>query len=122
MHTTVHCPSADAGYSIVCLFALTLVGLSSFCFTGCAAAQGGAEAASQWDEPGEMVVAIAQPLVSPGDVDGNITRMAPMVAEAARRGAHMVVFSEAGITGLDHDGISGAAAVPLMGPVTREVD
>ena len=49
-------------------------------------------------------VAVAQPLVDPGDVSGNVARMQPLVAEAARRGAELIVFSECGITGYDLKG------------------
>lgn len=72
-------------------------------------------------ESDALCVAVAQPLVVPGDVEGNIDRMAPMVAEAARRGAHLVVFSEAQITGYDMKGIGAAAAVPFDAPVLDRV-
>lgn len=69
-----------------------------------------------------MIVAVAQPLTVPGDVAGNIDRMAPLAAEAARRGARLVVFSECAITGYDHKGVGAAAALGLDHPALRRLD
>jgi hypothetical protein len=55
---------------------------------------------------GELGVALAQPLVVPGDVARNVANMEPLVADAARRGARLVVFSECGITGYDLTGVA----------------
>jgi len=67
-------------------------------------------------------VAVAQPLAVPGDVSGNIDRMEPLVAEAARQGARLAVFSECGITGYDLKGKAAAAAVGLDHPALRRLD
>ena len=71
---------------------------------------------------GELLVAVAQPLTVPGDVAGNIDRMAPLVVEAARRGAGLVVFSECAVTGYDHKGAGAAAAAGLDHPALRRID
>ena len=65
------------------------------------------------NERNELRVAIAQPAVQPGDVKGNVQRMRPLIAEAARQKAELVVFSECGITGYDLKGIGAAAAITL---------
>jgi predicted amidohydrolase len=69
----------------------------------------------------ELGVAVAQPLVVPGDVKGNIDRMQPLIAEAARQGARLVVFSECGITGYDLKGKGAAAALKLDAPALNRV-
>jgi predicted amidohydrolase len=70
------------------------------------------------DEPParQLKVAVAQPLVVPGDVEQNIRRMQPLVAEAAGRGAQLVLFSECGLTGYDLRGVAAAKALPLDDP------
>jgi predicted amidohydrolase len=70
---------------------------------------------------GELKVAVAQPLVTPGDIQGNITRMEPMLAEAAKRGSDLVVFSECGITGYDYQGVSARSAIPQNDPALDQV-
>jgi hypothetical protein len=69
----------------------------------------------------ELAVAVVQPLVVPGDVKGNVDRMQPLIAEAARQGARLAVFSECGITGYDLKGKGAAAAVKLDDPVLSRV-
>ena len=69
----------------------------------------------------ELGVAVVQPLVVPGDVTGNVHRMQPLIAEAARQGARLVVFSECGITGYDLKGKGAAAAVKLDDPALGRV-
>ena len=59
-------------------------------------------------------VAVAQPLVTPGDVPKNIQAMQPLVAEAAGRGAQLVMFSECGITGYDLQGVGAGAPCRWM--------
>ena len=71
--------------------------------------------------PQVLKVAIAQPLVEPGDVRGNIDRMAPLVAEASKQEAQLVVFSECGITGYDLKGVGAKAAIPLSDPALDRV-
>jgi len=61
-------------------------------------------------------VAVAQPMVVPGDVDENIRRMAPMVEQAAKQHAHLALFSEAGITGYDLKGVGISAALAADDP------
>lgn len=50
-----------------------------------------------------LVVAVGQPRCCPGDVEGNLNRMEPMVAQAGREGARLVLFAEAGVTGYRRD-------------------
>jgi len=69
----------------------------------------------------QLKVAVAQPLVVPGDVKRNIQNMQPMVAEAARRGAELIVFSECGINGCDLNGVGKAAAISLDDPALEQV-
>jgi predicted amidohydrolase len=69
----------------------------------------------------ELKVSVAQPLVTPGDIQGNISRMEPMVVEAANRGSDLVVFSECGITGYDYKGISAREAIPQTDPALTKV-
>jgi predicted amidohydrolase len=52
-------------------------------------------------------------MVVPGDVAGNVDRMAPMIAEAADRGAALALFSECGVTGYDWSNIGVGAAMTL---------
>jgi predicted amidohydrolase len=66
-------------------------------------------------------VACAQPSVVPGDVAQNIRAMEPLVVEAARRGAQVVLFSECALTGYDLKGVGAAAAVTLDDPVLDNV-
>lgn len=65
---------------------------------------------------GQLRIAVAQPLVVPGDVKENVRRMRPLVAEARRRKAELVLFSETGITGYDHAGVSLKAAISWEHP------
>lgn len=48
-----------------------------------------------------LIVAVAQPFCVPGDVSGNISRMEPLLEEAAAQQAKLILFSETGVTGLD---------------------
>jgi predicted amidohydrolase len=59
----------------------------------------------------ELRVAVAQPLVVPGDVNGNIDRMASLIADASKREADVIVFSECAITGYDLNGVGAKAAL-----------
>ena len=72
-------------------------------------------------EPQCLHVACIQPLAVPGDVSENIRRMKPLIAEAARRGARLVLTSEAAITGYDLDGVGQRAAIPLDDPVLDDL-
>ena len=58
----------------------------------------------------KLKIGIAFPMVIPADIDGNIRRMAPLVEEAARQGARVVVFSECGLNGYDLHGRGLATA------------
>lgn len=69
----------------------------------------------------QVRIAVAQPLVTPGDVVANIRAMAPLVAEAARRGAKLVLFSECGITGYDLQGVGAGAALSLDDPTLDKI-
>jgi hypothetical protein len=40
----------------------------------------------------ELRVAVAQPLVVPGDVDKNLERMSKLIVEAAKQDADVIVF------------------------------
>ena len=68
-----------------------------------------------------LKVAVAQPMVIPGDLVMNTKNMAPLVTEAAKRGAELVVFSECGITGYDLKGIGARAAIPLEAPILNDI-
>ena len=46
-----------------------------------------------------LIIAVAQSLCRPGDLAGNIERMRPLVADAARANARLILFAEAGVTG-----------------------
>jgi predicted amidohydrolase len=61
-------------------------------------------------------IAVAQPLVVPGNVAENLNRMEPLVAQAAAAGARLVLFSEDGLTGYDHRLIGVGAALTLSDP------
>lgn len=73
-------------------------------------------AAGEIEAPAQLRVAVAQPLVVPGEVAKNIAAMEPLVAEAAQRGARLVVFSECGVTGYDLQGQGLRAAIALGHP------
>ena len=46
-----------------------------------------------------LTIAVAQPMCWPADIVGNLARMQPLLATAARAGAQLVLFAEAGVTG-----------------------
>ena len=48
-----------------------------------------------------MIIGVAQPFCVPGDVDGNLARMEPLLQEAADVRARLVLFGEAGVTGYE---------------------
>lgn len=60
-----------------------------------------------------MKIAVAQPLVVPGNVAENFRRMQPLVREARERGAALILFSECGLTGYDFAGRGRRAALDL---------
>jgi predicted amidohydrolase len=71
--------------------------------------------------PAQVHVAIAQPLVVPGDLHENVRRMTPLIADAAARGADLVLFSECGITGYDLKRVGVNAAIPLNHPIMDSI-
>lgn len=77
--------------------------------------------ASAADGGRQVTIAVAQPLVRPGDVAGNIRAMEPLVAEAARRGALLVLFSECAVTGYDLQGAGARAALTLDDPALDKI-
>lgn len=77
---------------------------------------------SNIDAPrGTLAVAAAQPMVVPGDVPENLRRMEPLVAEAAQRGAKLVLFSESALTAYDHPGRGVEAAIATDGEQIQQV-
>jgi len=66
-------------------------------------------------------VGVAQPLVIPGETQTNARNMEPLVIEAARRNAKLVVFSECGVTGYDLKGAGANAAITLEDPVLNQI-
>ncbi len=58
----------------------------------------------------KLKIGIAFPMVIPADIEGNIRRMEPLVEEAVKQGARIVVFSECGINGYDLHGRGLATA------------
>jgi predicted amidohydrolase len=69
----------------------------------------------------QLKVALAQPLVVPGAVEKNVQNMEPLVVEAVKQGAELVVFSECGITGFDLKGAGAEAAIAVDGPAPSNV-
>jgi len=72
-------------------------------------------------DPRRLRVAAAQPLVIPGDIDANIRGVEPFAAEAGRRGADLVLFSECAITGYDLKGVGAKAAIPIEDPALDRI-
>lgn len=66
-------------------------------------------------------LACIQPLAVPGNVSENIRRMQPLIVEAARRGARLVLTSEGAVTGYDLDGVGQRAAISLNDPALDEL-
>lgn len=64
-----------------------------------------------------MIIAAAQFLPVPGDIEANAARMAALLTDAAARGAGLVVFSELALTHYDRDLI---AADPAGMTVTED--
>jgi len=71
--------------------------------------------------PVQVHIAIAQPLVVPGDLHENVRRMTPIVADAAARGAQIMLFSECGVTGYDLKNVGTANAIPLSHAVLDQI-
>ena len=69
----------------------------------------------------ELKVAIAQPMVVPGDCAENIRRMQPLVTEASAQGTNLIVFSEGAITGYDLKGVGMDAALAADDPLLDRV-
>ena len=68
-----------------------------------------------------LSVAVAQSLVIPGDIHGNLARMEPLIMQAARQGARLVLFSECALNGYDHQGIGAASAIAADDPVIKRL-
>ena len=60
-----------------------------------------------------LTLAVAQPFCVPGDVEGNLARMEPLVRRAVAEGARLVVFTEGGVTGYEAAERSFGRAVTL---------
>jgi len=69
----------------------------------------------------QLKVALAQPLVVPGDCAENIRRMLPLVEAAASQGAKLIVFSEGAITGYDLNGVGMDAALAADDPLLDRI-
>lgn len=69
----------------------------------------------------ELRVALAQPMVVPGDCAENISRMTPLVDAAAKQGSNLIVFSEGAITGYDLKGLGMDAALSADDPLLDRV-
>lgn len=67
-------------------------------------------------------IGVAQPMAVPGDVNENIRRMEPLIEEAARRGAGLVVFSECALNGYDLRGVGLGTAVSFDDPKLEKLD
>ncbi|MCX5674893.1 MAG: carbon-nitrogen hydrolase family protein [Planctomycetota bacterium] len=109
--------SMNRGMLIRTLLAFISVALAATAPGGCARPKEGISMpGDRADDRRELRVALAQPLVIPGDVTGNVGHMAPLIAEAASRGARLVVFSECALTGYDLKGTGAKAAITLEDP------
>jgi predicted amidohydrolase len=72
-------------------------------------------------ENAALRVAVAQPMVIPGDVDGNIQRMIQQISEASTRGAEVIVFSECALTGYDLKGVGAKNAIASDAPALTKL-
>ena len=76
-----------------------------------------------WNIPEHALrIAVAQPAVVPGDIERNLDDMRSMAAVAAAQGAVLILFSECGITGYDHQGVGIRHALRLDDPVLKQID
>lgn len=74
------------------------------------------------DSKRKLQIALCLPMGVPGDIAENIRRMEPMVADAARAGADIALFSECSITGYDLKKVAFNAAMELDDPRFKQVD
>ena len=63
-----------------------------------------------------LTIALAQPLVVPGEIEHNADAMIPLITDASREHADVVLFSECGLTGYDRNGVGPKSAVGLDHP------
>jgi len=69
----------------------------------------------------QLRVAIAQPMVVPGDCVENIRRMEHLVRRGSELGADIVLFSECGITGYDLNNVGIESAIPIDHPLLDRI-
>ncbi len=67
-------------------------------------------------------LAVAQPLVVPGNIDANLHAMTPMVRRARQESARLILFSECGLTGYDLRGRAIATAIRFDDPALTAID
>lgn len=68
-----------------------------------------------------LMIAVAQPFCVPGDVEGNVARMEPMVRRAADAGVRLALFSEGGVTGIETSSRTLRRAVTLGDAACRRL-
>jgi predicted amidohydrolase len=74
--------------------------------------------------PPAVRVAAGQIGASHGDVDANVRRTVETILEASRRGVHLLVMPECGLTGYVYDSLEevSAVAIDLDGPHLRQIE
>lgn len=69
----------------------------------------------------QIKLSVAQSLCYPGDVEGNLRRMEPLVSQAASADARLVLFAEGGVTGYEAAARSLDRAVVLGDDTCRQL-